>query len=166
MTVVGATFKDVWFRYSESSWSDFELLAWQDKGTLEVRDGALNFRGGKYALEIWDFISVSLTSQGRDFINTWVRVDYREAGSPRVAFFNDGSDLGWGGVLGGASRLGAAITEAAGLASGTPAQVGAGWFADPTGRHELRYWGGSSWTEHVSDGGVVSADPLSESSGA
>ncbi len=27
----------------------------------------------------------------------------------------------------------------------------AGWNPDPTGRHELRYWDGSTWTDHVSD---------------
>ena len=36
----------------------------------------------------------------------------------------------------------------------------AAWHPDPTGRHELRYWDGSQWTEHVSDGGVVSSSPL------
>jgi hypothetical protein len=32
------------------------------------------------------------------------------------------------------------------------------WAADPFGRHELRYWDGALWTEHVSDLGVVSVD--------
>lgn len=36
----------------------------------------------------------------------------------------------------------------------------AGWLADPTGVHELRYWDGSAWSEHVSDAGVTAADPL------
>ena len=36
----------------------------------------------------------------------------------------------------------------------------AGWLADPTGRHELRYWDASLWTQHVSDNGVASVDPL------
>lgn len=35
----------------------------------------------------------------------------------------------------------------------------AAWKADPFGRHEHRYWNGTSWTEHVSDGGVQSTDP-------
>lgn len=34
----------------------------------------------------------------------------------------------------------------------------AGWQADPTGRHEHRYWDGSQWTEHVSDAGVAATD--------
>jgi hypothetical protein len=36
----------------------------------------------------------------------------------------------------------------------------ASWLADPTGTHELRYWNGSSWTEHVSDQGTTGQDPL------
>jgi len=36
--------------------------------------------------------------------------------------------------------------------------VPAGWLADPTGRHEQRYWDGSAWTKHVFDGGVQSEE--------
>lgn len=36
----------------------------------------------------------------------------------------------------------------------------ADWHPDPTGRHELRYWDGSQWTEHVVDQGVQSTEPL------
>lgn len=34
------------------------------------------------------------------------------------------------------------------------------WYPDPHGRHELRYWDGSAWTDHVSNGGVASTDPV------
>jgi hypothetical protein len=34
------------------------------------------------------------------------------------------------------------------------------WLPDPGGRHELRYWDGTRFTEHVSDGGKISTDPL------
>jgi len=34
------------------------------------------------------------------------------------------------------------------------------WHPDPSGRHQLRYWDGESWTEHVSDAGAPSQDPL------
>jgi hypothetical protein len=40
--------------------------------------------------------------------------------------------------------------------SSTPA----GWYEDPLAIAELRYWGGSEWTEHVSTDGVVSVSPL------
>lgn len=35
----------------------------------------------------------------------------------------------------------------------------AAWLPDPTGKHELRYWTGDSWTEHVADDGVQTTDP-------
>jgi hypothetical protein len=35
-----------------------------------------------------------------------------------------------------------------------------GWYADPLGRHELRYFDGRRWADFVADGGVRSADPL------
>ena len=33
------------------------------------------------------------------------------------------------------------------------------WAADPTGRHEYRYWDGTTWTNHVSDAGAPGTDP-------
>lgn len=38
--------------------------------------------------------------------------------------------------------------------------VPAGWHTDPSGRHELRYWDGSDWTDHVSDQGKTATNPL------
>ena len=37
--------------------------------------------------------------------------------------------------------------------------VPAGWYADPAGRFELRYWDGCTWTEHVSRAGQQFTDP-------
>jgi hypothetical protein len=37
---------------------------------------------------------------------------------------------------------------------------GPGWYADPSGRYEHRYWDGVGWTEHVSRGGVASTAPV------
>jgi hypothetical protein len=45
--------------------------------------------------------------------------------------------------------------SAAGDGSGVPA----GWYADPSGRYELRYWDGAAWTEHVSRAGQQYTDP-------
>ncbi len=36
--------------------------------------------------------------------------------------------------------------------------AGPGWFNDPQRRHELRYYDGTLWTEHVSDDGVQAVD--------
>jgi hypothetical protein len=43
---------------------------------------------------------------------------------------------------------------------GAPGTVAAGWFADPRRRHELRYWDGRRWTEHVADRGTRGVDPV------
>ena len=39
--------------------------------------------------------------------------------------------------------------------SETPAD----WYPDPYGRHELRYWDGEIWTDHVSSHGTQATDP-------
>jgi Protein of unknown function (DUF2510) len=44
-------------------------------------------------------------------------------------------------------------------AAQTAPAVPAGWYADPAGRFELRYWDGSTWTEHVSRAGQQYTDP-------
>lgn len=51
------------------------------------------------------------------------------------------------------------ISLATGPARAQAVTVLRAWLADPTGRHELRYFDGSGWTEHVADGGVISSDP-------
>ena len=37
----------------------------------------------------------------------------------------------------------------------------AGWFADPAGRHEVRFYDGTAWTDQVADNGLRSQEPLS-----
>ncbi|MFV0259797.1 MAG: phospholipid scramblase-related protein [Acidimicrobiales bacterium] len=34
------------------------------------------------------------------------------------------------------------------------------WYPDPGQRHEYRYWDGNAWTDHVSNGGVTTTEPL------
>ena len=52
-----------------------------------------------------------------------------------------------------------------GVRSGSqPAQPsrasGSRWAADPTRRHELRWWDGQTWSPSVSDQGVLGHDPI------
>ncbi len=47
-------------------------------------------------------------------------------------------------------------------ASGT---LTANWYADPSARHEFRYWDGAAWTDHVADRGQTSVDPITALSG-
>ena len=39
-------------------------------------------------------------------------------------------------------------------------QSAAAWWPDPHKRHELRYWDGAKWTDHVSDHGTQSTNPV------
>src|SRR5690348_10872298 len=38
-----------------------------------------------------------------------------------------------------------------------------GWRVDPTGRHQLRFWSGVRWTDHVCDDTVVGTDSINGS---
>ncbi|HYN35254.1 MAG TPA: DUF2510 domain-containing protein [Ilumatobacteraceae bacterium] len=56
------------------------------------------------------------------------------------------------------------VAAAAPVAAPEPAPaaepaVPAGWYADPSGRYELRYWDAAAWTEHVSRAGQQFTDP-------
>lgn len=52
-----------------------------------------------------------------------------------------------------------AETTEAGTEEAAASGVPAGWYADPSGRFELRYWDGNAWTEHVSRAGQQYTDP-------
>jgi hypothetical protein len=38
--------------------------------------------------------------------------------------------------------------------------IPSGWYPDPSGRHEQRYWHDGRWTEQVSDGGRRTSEPV------
>jgi uncharacterized protein YxjI len=44
-------------------------------------------------------------------------------------------------------------------ATGAPGQHPQGWYPDPFGRHETRWWDGARWTEHVASHGRQAVDP-------
>ena len=43
---------------------------------------------------------------------------------------------------------------------GSPMVAPPAWHPDPSGRHQLRYWDGYRWSQHVSDDGVAGEDPI------
>jgi Protein of unknown function (DUF2510) len=51
------------------------------------------------------------------------------------------------------------VVPSRGPAGATFTGIAPGWLADPFAKHEQRYWSGTEWTEHVSDGGVPGTDP-------
>jgi hypothetical protein len=63
-------------------------------------------------------------------------------------------------AVGGAIWLSRRSSARAEVAASLPGV--SGWLPDPSG-HEYRYWDGIGWTEHVSDGGVVAAVEVDDS---
>jgi hypothetical protein len=57
------------------------------------------------------------------------------------------------------TQLGVSTGEP-GPAAPVPHAVPPGWHPDPSGRHQLRWWDGGRWADHVSDNGVGGTDPL------
>jgi hypothetical protein len=51
------------------------------------------------------------------------------------------------------------VNEGASQPSNRATTNPARWVSDPFGRHEVRYWNGKRWTEHVADKGVQATDP-------
>ena len=62
---------------------------------------------------------------------------------------------------GASSSAGAAVTASRPATSSpqSTSNAPAAWYADPSGRYELRYWDGGEWTEHVARGGQQFVDP-------
>jgi Protein of unknown function (DUF2510) len=54
----------------------------------------------------------------------------------------------------------APVYQAPPVVQQAPVATPAGWHPDPMARHELRYWDGAAWSEHVSDHGTPSVDPI------
>ena len=52
----------------------------------------------------------------------------------------------------------ARLRERRNISASRPDDAPSGWYPDPAGRHELRYWHEGRWTEQVADGGRRSAD--------
>jgi hypothetical protein len=53
----------------------------------------------------------------------------------------------------------APVAPTAAVSGSTDASTG-GWHSDPLARHQMRYYDGTSWTEHVSNNGVTTTDPI------
>ena len=56
-------------------------------------------------------------------------------------------------------RSASPAVRASGAGGTTFIGIAPGWLADPTGKHEQRYWSGTEWTDQVTDDGVPGTDP-------
>jgi Protein of unknown function (DUF2510) len=64
-----------------------------------------------------------------------------------------------GSSLDSSRTLNEAATVAPSAPEGPPPTPPPMWAADPTGRHQLRYWDGAAWTDFVSDDGHKHHEP-------
>ena len=106
--------------------------------------------------EGWEVVSIVTTFDGR--YCAFVR---RSTGAPSGAAAPSTS-VGYAAASSGSPAAAAASPATAELAdAGEPGQPlpPADWYADPSGRYELRYWNGSDWTEHVARKGKQFTDP-------
>jgi hypothetical protein len=111
--------------------------------------------------EGWEVVSIVPTFDGR--YCAFVR---RSTGAPATAAPAQGT-AGYGMAATGSSSVmsESVVSEPAAPAeladAGQPGQPlpPADWYADPSGRFELRYWNGSDWTEHVARKGKQFTDP-------
>lgn len=97
-------------------------------------------------------VSMNLVSWGH---NAYVWVEPWPAGSvlqmrASTKFVPSVADIGK------VSRLFGELVHAVGVVLLNPP----GWRPDPGGAHDLRYFDGNGWTEHVRDGEAASTDPL------
>lgn len=102
---------------------------------------------------------VSIVNAGSDIVAYLSRqasgAPHEPAAAPAAEQPVEEGGVGWG-MQPTASET-TASTEPSSTASSAAAP--AGWYADPSGRFELRYWNGDKWTEHVSRAGQQSTDP-------
>jgi hypothetical protein len=79
-----------------------------------------------------------------------------------VNFFLGWTFIGWVVALAMACRSAdrnVVVNQYAAAAQAPPPPPSpAGWFPDPEGKHQLRYFDGAQWTQHVSTGGVAAID--------
>lgn len=131
---------------------------------LEYRDerGEMVWRKGSGALASPQFIKTEVSADGVVHIEAWI------AGAALLPGVYGGELDPMEGAYGFAVKaaLKPRIRELESRLGGTPVAytapqqtaVAAGWYADPTGRHEQRYWDGAKWTADVADAGAASQD--------
>ncbi len=69
------------------------------------------------------------------------------------------SDVSTSSADAASSSVASGTASSSSSTASSAASAPAGWYADPSGRFELRYWNGDKWTEHVSRAGQQSTDP-------
>ena len=106
--------------------------------------------------EGWEVVSITTTSDGR--FCAFLRRPTAQRAVTTVTSSNAPVATDANSALSSTSGYASAHTSAHTAGPTTPA-VPAAWYKDPSGRFELRYWNGTTWTEHVSRSGQQFTDP-------
>ena len=106
--------------------------------------------------EGWEVVSITTTTDGR--FCAFLRRPTAQQAVSTVGSSNAPLATGANNALSSASGYASAHTSSNTAGPTTPA-VPAAWYKDPSGRFELRYWNGTTWTEHVSRSGQQFTDP-------
>jgi len=102
-------FHKVWYMSKpRAGWFE-KLLAYDDIGALTVTEGALHYQGRDWNFAVTNITGLTFGYYGIDFVNTWLCVEYLEAGRPITVWFKDGGSLGWSGILGGSKAIAQAV---------------------------------------------------------
>lgn len=106
--------------------------------------------------EGWEVVHIAY--DGASWFHAFIRHSGSVPVTPYPGMKTDATQAPLGGPLGDAkpANVPSPVTASPSTAS-TPA-VPANWYPDPSKRFELRYWNGTTWTEHVATGGVQSTD--------
>ena len=106
--------------------------------------------------EGWEVVSITTTADGR--FCAFLRRPTAQHAVSNAASSNAPLATDANNALSSTSGYASAHTSSHTTGPTTPA-VPAAWYKDPSGRFELRYWNGTTWTEHVSRNGQQFTDP-------
>jgi len=106
--------------------------------------------------EGWEVVSITTTSDGR--FCAFLRRPTAQHAVSNATTSNAPLATDSSNALSSTSGYASAHTSSHTTGPTTPA-VPAAWYKDPSGRFELRYWNGTTWTEHVSRNGQQFTDP-------
>lgn len=93
-------FSKVWYRSDEKR--PWNLLAFQDAGTLTIGKDHVEFKGRKQTIHIADIQRISYGRQGADWVHNWVTIEYGDA---KRAFLADGRLMGYSSLFGGTKKI-------------------------------------------------------------
>jgi hypothetical protein len=139
-----------------------ETLRKNGKGGIALTDRAIHTRQFGEGVHTQSLDAVRSVEVKSGLANTQLVINGRNLVSSTIAQNRPALDA-IRDVLVEALDLGAVPSAAPPPPLPPPAiAIPAGWNPDPYGLHALRYWDGTQWTEHVSDHGDTSVDPLPE----